>query len=146
VVAAVLAAGGGSAAFAYWTSTGAGTGTASTGTSTDFTVTTGTAVGDPLSPGSDQSVTFTVTNVATTTQTLSAVDVTIADADGTPWDNGAGCTDADYRVTVDTPTVPYGAIAAAGTVVGTVTVTMLDAVGNQNACQGEDVPLHFVAS
>jgi hypothetical protein len=145
-VAAALVAGGGGAALAFWTSTGTGTGAATTGTSTDFTVTSGAATGNPLTPGTDQSVPFTVTNVATSTQQLSSVDVTIADPDGTPWDNGAGCTFADYTVTVDTPLQPYGAIAASGTVDGTVTVTMLDAAGNQDACQGESVPLHFVAS
>jgi hypothetical protein len=138
--------GGGGAAFAFWTASGIGAGTASTGTSTEFTVTSGTAIGDPLIPGGEQSVPFTVTNVATITQTLSSVAVTIADTDGAPWDNGDGCTAGDYTVTVDTPTVPYGAIEATGTVDGTVTVTMLDSETNQDACKGVDVPLHFVVS
>lgn len=142
----MLVVGGGGAAFAYWTATGIGTGEATTGRSTDFTVTTGTPVGAALIPGSTQSVPFTVTNGATIAETLTSVDVTIADVDGTPWDNGAGCTEADYTVTVDPPTVPYGSIDAAGTVDGTVTVTMVDTSSDQDACQGIPVPLHFVVS
>jgi hypothetical protein len=145
-VAVMLVVGAGGAAYAFWTSTGIGTGTATTGTSVNFTVVPGAATGGLLSPGSEQSVPFTVTNDATITQTLTSVEVTVADADGTSWDNGTGCTAADYTVTVDTPTEPYGAIAAGGTVDGTVTVTMLDSENNQDACQGEDVPLHFVVS
>jgi hypothetical protein len=143
-VAAILVLGGGGAAFAFWTASGIGTGTATTGTSTEFTVTGGTAISDPLIPGGEQSVPFTVTNVATITQTLSSVAVTIADTEGAPWDNDEGCSAADYDVSVDAPTLLYGAIEAEGTVDGTVTVTMLDSETNQDACKGEIVPLHFV--
>jgi hypothetical protein len=143
-VAAVLVLGGGGAAFAFWTAAGTGIGTATTGTSTDFSVTSSTPVGDALIPGGEQSVPFTVTNGATITQTLSSVVVTVADAEGVAWDNGDGCTAADYSVSVDAPTLLYGAIEATGTVDGTVTVTMLDSETNQNACKDEIVPLHFV--
>jgi fructoselysine-6-P-deglycase FrlB-like protein len=143
-VAAILVVGGGGSAFAFWTASGVGTGTATTGTSVDFTVSIGTSEDASLIPGSEQSVPFTVTNNATIAQTLSSVAVTIADAGGVAWDNGEGCSAADYSVSVDAPTELYGAIVAEGTVDGTVTVTMFDSETDQNACKSEAVPLHFV--
>jgi hypothetical protein len=143
-VAAILVLGGGGAAFAFWTASGVGTGTATTGTSTDFTVTIHEALGDPLIPGSTQSVPFTVTNSATITQTLSSVAVTVAGAEGATWASVVGCSAADYTVSVDDPSELYGAIEAEGTVDGTATVTMLNSETDQNACKDEIVPLHFV--
>src|SRR3712207_6797700 len=107
VTTAVLAALGGGAAFAYWSSVGTGSGAAGTGTSVPFTVTSQAATGGPLSPGGPtQTVAFTVTNPGTGVQNLTAVDVAIP-ADwsvGTP----LPCTAADF--TVGTASVTKGAI------------------------------------
>jgi hypothetical protein len=145
VVVAGLVLGGGGAALAYWTSTGTGTGTATTGENTDFVVTSSPVTGAALTPGGpSQSVAFNVENPSTGSQTLTAVVVTVANADGSTWTAVAGCSAADY--TVGTPVVTYGVIAGGADVDGTVTVSMVNAASNQDACQGVDVPLHFTAN
>lgn len=143
--AALLAVGGG-AAFAYWSATGKGDGTAQTGGTTDFTISSTVTSGAPLSPGGPtQTLTFTVTNPGSGVQKLSAVAVTVADATGTPWDSGSGCSFADF--TVGTPALTATEIPAGGTASGTVTLQMKDRAGvDQNGCKNVTVPLHFVAS
>ena len=144
-IAAVLILGGGGAAFAYWPSTGTGTGSATTGENTDFVVTDSAPVGAALTPGGpSQSTGFRVANSGTGGQALSSVLVTIANSDGTAWVAIAGCSAADYSVTV--PTVAYGTITGGGHVDGTVSVSMVDSALNQDSCQGVTVPLYFVAS
>ena len=144
-IAAALVLGGGGAAFAYWTSSGSGTGTATTGTSTALTVSSSAPTGGPLSPGGPtQTVAFSVTNPGTGGQALASVVVTVASAGGVAWTAVPGCSAADY--TVGTPTITYGTIAGGASTPGTVTVTMISRVTNQDACQGVTVPLYFVAS
>jgi hypothetical protein len=144
VVAGLVLAGGG-AAFAYWSSSGSGVGEATTGESTAFTVTSEDATGGPLTPGGpSQSVTFTVTNPSTGAQTLNSVVVRVANADGSAWTAVAGCSAADYAIT--TPVVAYGVIAGGADVDGTVSISMINATTNQDACQLADVPLHIAAS
>ncbi|HEY0217377.1 MAG TPA: hypothetical protein VGC57_13395 [Cellulomonas sp.] len=143
--AAALTVLGAGAAFAYWTSTGSGNGEAATGASTAFLVTTEPAVGEITPGGPGQTIAFTVSNPGTGTQNLSAVTVTLADESGVAWVPAVGCEIADYTVAVTTPPA-YGAIAAAGTVDGTVTVTLLNTGLDQDACQGLTVPVHLVAS
>ena len=143
--AALLAVGGG-AAFAYWSAMGQGDGTAQTGNTTDFTITSTVTSGGPLSPGGPtQTLTFTVTNPGSGVQKLSAVNVTVADAEGTLWDSGSGCSSADFAL--GTPALTATEIPAGGTASGTVTLQMKDRAGiNQNGCKNVTVPLHFVAS
>jgi len=144
LVSAALVLGGGGAAFAYWTASGTGTGSAATGVSEDFSITSAAATGGPLSPdGPSQTIDFTVTNDGSGTQTLSSVVVTVANSDGTPWTAVAGCSAGDYSVS---SAIPYGDILAGADVDGTVTLTMVNSGSNQDACQGETVPLYFVAS
>jgi hypothetical protein len=144
VVGAVAIVAFGGAAFAYWTSTGTGTGTATTGEAVEFTITSEPGVGD-LSPGSaGQTVAFTVTNPAEGTQSLTAVEVSIADAGGAPWVPTGTCVAADYHVTITTPP-PAGEIAPGDEVGGIATVTMDNTAANQDDCQGQSVPLYFEA-
>jgi hypothetical protein len=144
-IAVALVVGGGGAAFAYWTANGTGTGSATTGTSTALIVTSSAPTGPALSPGgASQSVEFTVGNPAGGSQTLSAVEVTVAAADGTPWTATPGCSAADY--TLGTPVIDYGPIDGGGEVTGTVSITMNDLGTNQDACKGVTVPLYFTAS
>ncbi|WP_175417324.1 hypothetical protein [Arthrobacter sp. 24S4-2] len=142
--AALLAVGGG-AAFAYWTATGTGNTTTTAGSSTNFTITS-TVAGDPLSPGGPtQTVTFTVTNPGTGVQKLSTVAATVATTTGAAWTAVAGCSAADFAV--GDPTFTVTEIPANGTVVGTVTLQMIDRPGvSQDGCKNATVPLHFVAS
>ena len=145
VLAALVTLAGGGVAFAYWTSTGSGTGSATTGESAAFTITAATPEGD-LAPGSaGQTVDFTVTNPGEGVQTLTAVSVAMAGPTGTPWVPPTGCSIADYTAAITTAP-PTGPIAAGASVEGTVTVTLANTGVNQDACQGEEVPLYFTAS
>ncbi len=136
---------GGTAAFAYWTSTGSGSGAGTTGTSTAFTV-TGVAVtaGLPLTPGTAQTVGFTVNNPGTGNQILSSVVATVATSAGEEWTAVSGCSALDY--TVSAPVITYGQIAGSSSVSGTVLVTMNNLGTSQDACKGVAYPLYFAAS
>jgi hypothetical protein len=147
-VAAIAIVGvGGALAYGYWSSAGTGTGSATTGTSSAFTVASSAPTGGPLSPGGPtETVPFVVTNSGSGNQNLTSVVVTVASAGGAAWSlpGGLGCSALDY--TVGTPVITYGAIAPAGTAVGTVTLTMKNLATNQDTCKGASVPLYFVAS
>lgn len=136
---------GAGAAFAYWTSTGSGTGSATTGESAAFTIVSDPAVGT-IAPGSaGQTVDFTVTNPGEGTQHLTEVTVTLATADGTAWAPTGQCLIGDYTATISTSPAPAD-ILASGTVNGVATVTLANTAANQDDCQGQVVPLWFVAS
>lgn len=144
-VLAVLTLSGAGVAFAYWTSGGTGSGQATTGSSTALTITSEDAVGTIAPGNAGQTVDFTVTNPGPGVQSLTNVTVAMAGPTGTPWVPPTGCLIADYTVAITTaPT--YGAIPVSGTRTGTATVTLANTTANQDACQGQAVPLHFVAS
>ncbi len=144
-LAVVLTLAGAGAALAYWTSTGTGAGTATTGAQVAFTITSDPAVGE-IAPGSaGETVAFTVTNPGPGTQYLTTVAVALANADGTPWVPTGNCLIADYTATMTTP-APAGELAVLGTSSGVVTVTLANTAANQDDCQGQDVPLYFIAS
>ena len=144
-IVAVLIASGAGAAYAYWTSGGNGTGGATTGTSVAFDVTSTAPVGDDLFPGGpSQSVTFTVANPGDGDQMLSTVAVSVAEADGTAWNDAAGCSATDF--TVGAPVYTAGEIAAGDDTTGTVTITMNNTGTNQDGCKNVAVPLYILAS
>lgn len=145
-VVALLSLAGAGAAFAYWTAQGTGVGEAQTGESVDFTITAEAPVGT-LAPGNaGQTVEFTVDNPGTSAQYLTDVTVTIAGPDGTPWVPTGNCEPDDYTATM-TVEPAAGNIAAGGTSeVGTVTVTLRNTAADQDDCQGQTVPLYFVAT
>lgn len=147
VTAALLVAGGSTAAFAYWSSTGTGSDTATTGTSVVFEVTKTTTTGAALTPGgAAQTHNFSVKNPGTGAQNLSSVVVTV---DPT-WSvapavvGDPSCAADDY--TVSASTITLGQIAAGATVTGSVTVSMNNLSENQDACKGAVVPLIITAS
>jgi hypothetical protein len=144
ILAAILTITGAGVAFAYWTSTGTGSGTATTGESIAFTITSETAVGTIAPGNAGQTVDFTVTNPGEGTQNLTEVTVTMATADGTPWEPTGACLIEDYTATVTDN--PSGEILAGGSLDGTATVTLTSTAANQDDCQGQDVPLYFTAS
>lgn len=145
ILTTVLVLSGGTAAFAYWTAQGTGAGNATAGTTVAFTVAGTTPSGTSLSPGSSQTVTFTVHNPGAGPQRLSNVVVTVASAGGAAWTAVAGCSSADY--TVGTPTIVYSDIAGSGDRVGTVVITMVNnPSASQDGCKNASVPLYFVAS
>ncbi len=146
VLAALLTLAGAGIAFAYWTSTGTGDGTAETGVSTAFTIAADPPVGTITPGGPGQTVDFTVTNPAATDQYLTSVTATLANPDGTPWVPPVGCLIADYTVTMTTPVTAGDIAGGGGTEDGMITVTLANTGVNQDACQGADIPLHFVAA
>jgi hypothetical protein len=56
-----------------------------------------------------------------------------------------GCDIADYTASVTTQPVD-GEIQAADSVNGQATVTLANTAVNQDACQGQAIPLYFTAS
>jgi hypothetical protein len=145
VLVAVSMLSGAGVAFAYWTAGGTGDGQAETGTSVDFTIAASPAVGT-ISPGSaGQTVDFTVTNPGPGTLQLSDVTVIMADATGVPWVPSGDCDIADYTASVTTQPANEE-IQAGDSVDGQATVTLANTAVNQDACQGQAVPLYFTAS
>ncbi len=108
-------------------------------------VTSETAVGDIAPDNAGQTVEFTVANPGDSAQYLTSVTVEIANGPGAPWVPDRDCSVADYSAIVTTaPT--YGDIPAGGSVTGVATVTLGNTAVNQDSCQGQTVPLYFVAS
>jgi hypothetical protein len=141
-VAAVAAFG----AYAYFTSSGNGSGSATVGTDAGLTVTqTGTAPSNLQPNGVDQNITVHVANGASFDQSLSAIHVTVANNDGSPWVAVAGCSAADFVVT--DPTVTAHTVIAHGTAQDfTAKINMKDTGSNQDGCKLASVPLYFAAS
>ncbi len=144
ILTAALVLGGGTSAFAWWTSQGSGTGAASAGTATPFTIAAVTPTGPALSPGSTQTVTFTVHNPSTGPQYLTNLVVTVASAGGVAWGTAATCSANDY--TVGAVTFTPGDMAGSATQTGSVVITMKDSSTSQDGCKNASVPLYFVAS
>lgn len=145
VVAALFMILGVGAVYAYWTSTGTGTGTAETGTSAALEITSEAAVGTIVPNGPGQTIDFTVTNPSEGSLYLTSVAVTMETAPGVAWVPPVGCDIADYTAAITTAP-PAGDIASLGTVDGVATVTLASTAENQDACQGQEVPLLFTAS
>lgn len=148
MITAVLFLGmGGGLGYAWFTSTGDGDSAASTGTSTPWQLDADASVGDPLIPGGPetQTVDFTVTNPSSGNQKLNLVTVAVANDDGTAWTSVAGCSAADYTVSITTaPT--YDDVDAADTRSGQATISMNNRNATQDGCKNATVPLYFHAS
>jgi len=145
VLVALLVLSGAGVAFAYWTADGTGVGVAQTGTGADFIIAADPAVGTISPGGAGQTVDFTVTNPGPGILQLSDVTVIMASATGVPWVPSGGCYIADYTASVTTQPVD-GEIQAGDSVAGQATVTLASTTVNQDACQGQAIPLYFTAS
>jgi hypothetical protein len=142
IVAAGMTVAGTGVAYAYWTALGEGGGNATTGESVNFVIAQTALTGEDLYPGGPaQTSTFTVTNPGDGVQTLGGVGVEVANADGSAWTAVDGCSAADFEVALVAPVT--GPIAADEALTGTATVTMVNSLDNQDACQDVTVPLHF---
>jgi hypothetical protein len=129
-----LVAGGGSAAYAYWTTVGTGSGNA-TNSAGGGTVTLHANFSQGLAPGSSKVVTYTADNASTTTSTKVGTLTASVTTDQT------GCLPAWFDVTANTSntTVAKGDV---GTVVGAGTLTFNDdSAVNQDACKGAVVTI-----
>ncbi len=133
------------AAVAYFTgANGSGTGQATVGSSTAWTVsvTSGSATGGPIYPGSGtEKIPFIVTNGGGGSQNLKTVSYAINhDSSGNITQNGTaltGCSASWFSASADSsnPALP-DAVAASGTYAGKTDVTMSDSGTNQDPCQG----------
>lgn len=149
-VAAVAAFG----AYAYFTSSGNGSGSGKVGSDTAWQVDTSAYTGGPLYPGAgSESIAYTVTNNNPGSQELNSVDISVANADGSPWTSGT-CSAADFSVdgaaagatATDTYGGPTNDLASGANAGGTITLTMVDTGANQNDCRSVTVPLYLSAS
>jgi hypothetical protein len=146
--AAAVVAGGG-IAFAYFTTNGSGSGTGSVGStsasSSGWAVAVTSSTTAVYPGGTADSMPFTVTNTTPGNEGLSTITVSVATT-------ATGCQAAWYSVTVGgTTTAGTNAgtnpdtftlsapddIAASGTYAGTVTLSLVDANQNQDACEGD---------
>jgi hypothetical protein len=158
-MAAVLLIGGGTAAYAYWTTGGTGSGTAAAGTSSAITV-TGTSA-STLYPGTTSTVSFTAANPGTTDQSISTIHLVSVQAYPTANDRtagtnvitgcggvaGAGHDFAMPDVTVNPTTdgnIAHGATAQALTATGTLTMNNLGT--NQDSCKNAFLALTLTSS
>jgi hypothetical protein len=144
-------------AYAYFTSTGTGIGTATVGTDSPWTVgqtgsTGGALYPDPaIGTGNIQTKAYDITNPSSGDQYLTQVEVSVANADGTPWTSGS-CSKDDFSIggaavgATYTDTDSAGNFTAGETKSDSVSVQMIDNDANQNDCRGLTVPLYFVAS
>jgi hypothetical protein len=145
---AVIAVGGGTVAYAYWTTSGSGSGTAAAGTSSAITV-AGTSA-STLYPATSSTVSFTAANPGTGNQSISTIHLVSVQAYPTATDRtngtnvitgcggvaGAGHDFAMPDVTVNPATdgnIVHGATAQG--LVATGTLTMNDLTTNQDACK-----------
>jgi hypothetical protein len=133
VGALALVAGGGSAAYAYWTTTGAGSGAATNASANGTVVLHATFAGD-LTPGGSRAVAYTADNGGTT-------NLQVRDLTATVTADKAGCLPSWFDVTaVSTNTVV--AAGATGTSVGSGTLTFNDnATVDQSLCKGAVVTI-----
>jgi hypothetical protein len=144
------------AGYAYFTSTGTGSGSATVGTSTTWQVNTLAATGGPLTPaGPSETVGYTVKNNSSGQQALANVAVKVANADGTTWvptGLNAGCSASDFSISgagsgaTFNDTAQAANLASGATATGSVTIQMLDSLGNQDNCKNAIVPLYLSAS
>jgi hypothetical protein len=158
-LAAVVAVGGGTAAYAYWTTTGTGSGTASAGTSSAVTV-AGTSA-STLYPGTTSTVSFTAGNPGTANQSISSIHLVSVQAYPTSADRtagtnvitacggvaGAGHDFAMPDVTVNPATdgnIAAGATAQTLTATGTLTMNNLST--NQDTCKSAFLALTLTSS
>jgi hypothetical protein len=143
-------------AYAYFTSTGTGSGTGAVGTSTAWAVATSAYTGGPLTPGGPtESIAFTVTNPSTGQQNLANVAIKVANADGTTWvptGANAGCSAVDFSIDGSAAGVTHndttlnGNKAPGAVSNGTITLAMVDSLGNQDNCKNAVVPLYLSAT
>jgi hypothetical protein len=140
-------------AYAYFTSTGSGTGSATVGTDTPWQVDTDAATGGPLTPGGpSETVGYTITNNSTGHQNLANVAISVANADGSPWDGPGTCSAADFKVNGAAAGTAYNDTTLAGNFAPSaddstsIDIQMIDTGVNQDDCRLATVPLYLLAS
>lgn len=134
---------GGTAAYAYWTTTGTGSGTATTGNNSPVVVNQA-ALANSLAPGvAAQTLGGTFNNPNPGAVQLTGVQVASVTT------NKTGCTAADYSIT-GTGTVGNSGVVPSGTNVGSWTGLQIAfnnvSDRNQDACKDAIVTINYTAS
>lgn len=163
-VISVVALAGAGVAYGFFTAGGTGTGSAQVGTTTNFVIAqTGGPSGNlypDASVGSGPNfvtIPYSVTNAGKGDEQLGSVTVSIATTNGSTWSSQTdssepACTASDFSIGAGTPGTPFVDSSLSGTFTGGQTVDfalsleMIDNGLNQDNCQGQSVPLYFVAS
>ncbi|HEX2819277.1 MAG TPA: hypothetical protein VHO07_03795 [Streptosporangiaceae bacterium] len=140
-ITAAMVLAGGSAAYAYFTSTGSGTGSASVGSAGSWSVSAGSPSGT-IYPGSGSSViTFEITNNGSGDEQYSSASATVNSGSGGAVTVGGvavtGCLAAWFNATVTTDPHLNEDVQSGNTVQANVKVTMpSDSNDDQDACEG----------
>ena len=133
-------------AFAYWTTTGSGSGSATTTTGTAIVVNQ-TSASSGLYPGGSVALSGNFDNPAAFNQYVTSVAATIP-AFSFQADSGKpACTQADFSLSGSPAAV--GAQVVPGNGVGTwsgITLSMTNAVTNQDNCKSVTVPVNYTSS
>jgi hypothetical protein len=149
-LAAGLALGVGSAAFAYFSSTGSGAGTGTVGISAGLDIAQTNTVSGILPDAATHEIDYTVTNNNSGSEAVHQVTVTVASVTGAGTATGTdslgnpidACTPSLFTVVQGSPLDAN--LAHLGTADGTATVALSDDGNNQDNCQG--ATLHFAFS
>lgn len=143
--AAFLLVGGGTAAFAFWSTSGSGAGTAATSAGAANLLVTQTAAPTNLAPGvAPGGISVDVKNQAANDVVVNQVVVSIASVTG-----GLGaCSAADYTLAGATMTNGAGSLAAGATVAfsGATLGFNSDPLNSQDGCKGATVNLAYTVS
>jgi hypothetical protein len=134
-VAAAVIAGGGMAAYAYFTTTGTGTGSGSTGSSSAVTL-HGTAA-TTLYPGTSSVVNFTVDNPSPGHQYVNTIHLVSVAADS----SHSACVVADYGMPDVVAHQDIAGNATGAAITATGTLSMANTAVSQDACQGATLTL-----
>jgi hypothetical protein len=125
---------GGTAAFAYFTTTGSGGGNATVGSASNWGVTVDSVTGGPLFPGSGtEHVSYTVTNQSNGPVRLNLVTAAI-NSDGNGDVGAVNCKSAWFNIS-NLSGQAAGVLGAGGTNTGSFDITMTDTAAVQDACQ-----------
>lgn len=135
--AAFLLVGGGTAAFAYWTTTGTGSGSAANQAAADTLTLSASFAANTLAPGTSVPVSFSATNAGTsvlqvTTLAVDSITTSVPACDAA-WFSVASASIAQST------SVPSGTTALPN---GT-TLTFNESGTNQDACKGATVTLNL---
>lgn len=136
--AALLLIGGGTAAYAYWTTTGAGSGTGNVAASNGTLVLSATFPTVGLYPGGSVTVNFKATNAGATDLQVGTISSVVTTSDPL-------CLPADFTIApvAANQVIPAGTTAAmpASNITATGTLAFANTAANQDKCKSATITL-----
>ena len=133
-------------AFAYWTTSGSGTGSG-TATTNQAIVVVQTSASSGLYPGGNVALSGNFNNPASFNQYVTSVSASITPFNSQTDNTKPACTEADFSL-AGSPTA-VNAQVGPGNGVGTwsgITLSMTNAVTNQDNCKNVTVPLAYTSN